>query len=82
MTKYKIGQHVYILASNCMVQEVVVRGENDHIYTLKLEQAGMIQLPEERIYARRETAEELIRQLRRERDHRPSYLEKLAHGML
>ena len=82
MAKYRKGQHVYILAANSIVQEVVVRKEADHIYTLALKQSGLLHLPEGRIYSSRESAEEHMKKVREDRGRQPSYLEKIAAGTL
>lgn len=82
MSKYKPGQHVYILASNCVVQEVIVRSNANRIYTVSLPQVGMIDLPEKRLHADRESADEHMRKVRAERRNRLSYMEKIAEGML
>jgi len=82
MSKYKPGQHAYILASNCVVQEVIVRGNVHRIYTVSLPRFGMINLPEERLHADRESADEHMRKVRAERRNRLSYMEKIAEGAL
>jgi len=81
MAKYVSGQHVFILASNCIVQELVVRSAN-HVYTLALEQSGLIQMPEERIFSSRKTAEDHMERIRKDRSKRPSYLERISTGVL
>lgn len=78
MPKYERGQHVFILASNNIVQELVVRSSANHIYTLALTQSGQIQIPEERLFSDRETAEEHMKQMRQTKKGRLTYMEKIS----
>ena len=82
MAKYVSGQHVFILASNCIVQELEVRSSANHVYTLALEQSGLIQMPEERIFSSRKSAEDHMDRIRKDRKKRPSYLERISAKIL
>ena len=82
MSEYVRGQIVFILPSDRIVQEAVVEEVKDHEYTLSLEQAGRITLPEDRIFSRRGKAEERLNQIREQRKKQPTYMEKIMANAL
>ena len=82
MSKYVRGQIVFILPSDRIVQEAVVEDVKDQEYTLSLALSGSIVLPEERIFSRRQGAEERLQKIREQKKNQPTYMDKIMVNAL
>ena len=82
MTKYTYGQIVFIVASDCLVQEVKVEEINGQNYTLSFEQGGRITMPEDRIYSSLKSAESRLEKVREKRKGILTYTDKIKARIL
>ena len=60
MSKYKLNQTVYMIASNRIVQPVVVKKTDDNQYLVGFERSGEMQVSESRLFASMEDANEAL----------------------
>ena len=79
MSLFKITQTVYMIASNRIVQPVVVKkiSEDGSMYLVGFERAGQMWVSEDRLFARQEDAETYLRHFKKERNGVRSYRDKL-----
>ena len=73
---------VFILPSDRIVQEAVIEEVKDREYKLSLEMSGSIVLPEDRIFSRRQGAEERLQKIREQKKNQPTYMEKIRTSAL
>ena len=60
MSKYKLNQTVYMIASNRIVQPVVVKKTDDNQYLVGFERSGEMWVSESRLFASQEDAEKYL----------------------
>ena len=73
---------VFILPSDRIVQEAVIEEVKDREYKLSLEMSGSIVLPEDRIFSRRQGAEERLQKIREQKKNQLTYMEKIRTSAL
>ena len=79
MSKFKVTQTVYMIASNRIVQPVIVKkiSEDEKTYLVGFEMAGEMWINEGRLFANKEKAEAYLKQFKKDRKGVRKYREKL-----
>lgn len=67
--KFSVGQHVFIIANNSYVMEMVILRISGDFYTLRsIDQGSGMRLKGHRIYATKDEAEKSLEEERKKRD--------------
>ena len=76
---FKITQTVYMIASNRIVQPVVVKkiSEDGSMYLVGFERSGAFWVHEDRLFSRKEDAETYLKHFKKERRGVRKYRDKL-----
>ena len=77
MSRFKVAQTVYMIASNRIVQPVVVKKIDDDMYLVGFERSGETWVPEDRLYARKEEAERSLEAVTFEQPKVITYIDKV-----
>ena len=79
MSKYKVTQTVYMIASNKIVQPVIIKriSDDERSYLVGFEMAGEMWIPESRLFSNIEAAKAYLEQFKKERKSVRRYQDKL-----
>lgn len=77
MSKFKVTQTVYMIASNRIVQPVIVRSIDEDMHLVGFEMAGNLWVHESRLFAKEEEAEAYLKQFKKDRKGIRQYRNKL-----
>ena len=77
MSEYKVNQTVYMIASNRIVQPVVVKKTEDNQYLVGFERSGEMWVSESRLFASQEDANESLGEIGFQQPKVLTFIDKL-----
>ena len=77
MSEYKVNQTVYMIASNRIVQPVVVKKTEDNQYLVGFERSGEMWVSESRLFASQEDANNYLGEITFQQPKVLTYIDKV-----